>query len=459
MATDAHRHSLNDRATDAKGRYVLYWMHRAQRADYNAALERAIDLADEHSVAVLAMIVLPDQSPASLERHLCFMLEGLNETGAKLADLGVKLIARHGEPDDCVSDLAAEAVAVVCDGGYLRDERAARSSVASSADCLVEFVETEAVVPVRSVSDKREYAARTIRGKINSRRDDFLGISRHKAPGKSSLRLRTKSDLDFTDVPAALKSLDVDTSVPAVRRFSGGTSVARKRLTGFLRRHLPGYAEARLDPSKPRASELSPYLAFGQISPVEVAVKVMRSKSASNPDKEAFLEELIVRRELGFNYAHFEPNYDTYAALPDWARKTLAEHKDDDRETIWTRAELERAETEDPYWNAAMNEMLATGYMHNYMRMYWGKKILEWTNTPAYAFRTALYLNDKYFLDGRVENSYTNIGWVFGLHDRAWTERAVFGKVRYMNANGLRSKFDIDSYVEWASALTTDSRG
>ena len=169
-------------------------------------------------------------------------------------------------------------------------------------------------------------------------------------------------------------------------------------------------------------------------------------------DKEAYLEELIVRRELACNYVFHTPDYDSYRCLPDWARKTLSEHADDERPTRYTRSELEAAQTDDPYWNAAMQEMLKTGYMHNYMRMYWGKKILEWCNTPQYAYRTALYLNNKYFLDGRDVNSYANVGWLFGLHDRAWTERDIFGKVRYMNANGLRSKFDIDAYVDWVEA-------
>jgi deoxyribodipyrimidine photo-lyase len=194
-------------------------------------------------------------------------------------------------------------------------------------------------------------------------------------------------------------------------------------------------------------------LHFGQISPIEVARKVKAAKSGSEADAEAFLEELIVRRELAINFVTFHPDYDSFKCLPDWARKTLLKHKSDTRPVRYTRAELERADTQDPYWNAAMREMLEAGYMHNHMRMYWGKKILEWCKTPEYAFQTALYLNNKYFIDGRDPNSYANVAWLFGLHDRPWRERAIFGTVRAMTARGLERKFDIKSYVRWVESL------
>ena len=236
-------------------------------------------------------------------------------------------------------------------------------------------------------------------------------------------------------------------------RFGPGTEAARRRLSGFLRSGLPGYASARNDPSSPQASELSPYLHFGQISPVEVAYKTQRASGAAEEDKEAFLEELVVRRELACNFVHYTDDYDKFSCLPNWARETLADHKDDKRPQRYTRSELEKADTHDRYWNAAMKEMLTTGYMHNYLRMYWGKKILEWCNTPEYAYQTALYLNNKYFLDGRDASSYSNVAWLFGLHDQAWAERKIFGKVRFMSAGGLESKFDIDEYVRRVDSL------
>ena len=309
------------------------------------------------------------------------------------------------------------------------------------------------MVPVDRVSEKREYAARTLRPKIGRLLDSFLSNVRSRRPARSSLRMRIESDVDPGEPAAVLARLRIDRSVGRVARFRGGTAEARRRLGRFLRSGLEGYAEARNDPADPQCSNLSPYLHFGQISPVEIARKARAARGGGNEDRAAFLEELIVRRELAINFVHFEPDYDRYRALPGWAQKTLAEHRNDARQHVYSRQQLERAGTHDPYWNAAMTEMVRTGYMHNYMRMYWGKKIIEWSNTPEHAYRTALALNNKYFIDGRDPNSYTGVGWVFGLHDRPWTERPVFGTVRYMNAGGLERKFDIAAYVRWAERL------
>ena len=186
---------------------------------------------------------------------------------------------------------------------------------------------------------------------------------------------------------------------------------------------------------------------------MEIAREARAAQGGGAEDRAAFLEELIVRRELAMNFVHFTSDYDRYSALPDWAKETLAVHRNDTREYVYTRHALESAATHDAYWNAAMTEMLTTGYMHNYMRMYWGKKILEWSKTPEQAYRTTLALNNKYFIDGRDPNSYAGVGWIFGLHDRAWTRRPVLGTVRYMNAQGLERKFDIGAYVRWAQSL------
>lgn len=197
---------------------------------------------------------------------------------------------------------------------------------------------------------------------------------------------------------------------------------------------------------------MSKYLHFGQISPVYIALEI-QDANASRKNTDSYLEELIVRRELPINFVYYTPDYDSFSCLPGWARDTLKEHEDDQHEYVYARQQLEDAETHDEYWNAAMREMRYTGYMHNYMRMYWGKKILEWSNTPEYAFRTALYLNNKYFLDGRDSNSFANVAWIFGVHDRGWTERQVYGKVRYMSAGGLERKAKPQKYVEKVNGL------
>jgi deoxyribodipyrimidine photo-lyase len=197
---------------------------------------------------------------------------------------------------------------------------------------------------------------------------------------------------------------------------------------------------------------LSPYLHFGQISPSYTASEV---GSYGGPNSDAFLEELIVRRELSMNFNHFNPKYDSFSGLPDWAKKTLLERQEDLRKYLYTMEDLEKALTHDPYWNTAQKEMVITGKMHGYMRMYWGKKILEWTATPQDAFETALYLNNKYELDGRDPNGFTGVAWCFGNHDRPWARRPIFGNIRYMSEDGLKRKFDADKYTRKYSSKNT----
>jgi len=236
--------------------------------------------------------------------------------------------------------------------------------------------------------------------------------------------------------------------VPPVPQFKGESSEALRRIERFTKDSLKHYHSLRSDPGQQHQSRLSPYLHFGQISPLTIALRVKAARGAPAEAKEAFLEELIVRRELAFNFVYYEAQYDSYACLPDWARATLQAHRNDKRQYLYSREQLERAATHDPYWNAAMDEMRLTGLMHGYMRMYWGKKILEWSESPEQAFVTALYLNNRYFLDGRDPNSYAGVDWCFGKHDRPWPERQIFGKVRFMADSGLRRKFDMDAYLQ-----------
>jgi len=444
---------LNDEVPDPRGRYVLYWMQQSQRASFNHALEFAARRANEHGQGLIVGFGLTDAYPEANERHYAFMLEGLAEVCETLHARGIKFVMRRGEPDEVALALADDASMVVCDRGYLKHQVRWRKRVASEAGKCVVQVEGDAVVPVDVVSDKVEFAARTIRPKIGKRIDDFVEAISATRLKTSSLPLKVTGDIDPGNPDTVLESLDIDRSVGRVTRFRGGTSRARRQLSAFLRTHLKGYEEARNDPASPQCSQLSPYLHFGHISPVEVAHKTRGARGTTKADVAAFLEELIVRRELAMNFVRFHRDYDSFRCLPYWARKTLARHQGDKRPHRYTRTELEDADTHDVYWNAAMREMLKTGYMHNYMRMYWGKKVLEWCNTPQYAYSTLLHLNNRYFLDGRDPNSYANVAWIFGLHDRPWTERPVFGKVRYMNASGLERKFDIDAYVEWVDGL------
>jgi deoxyribodipyrimidine photo-lyase len=431
-------------------------MQQSQRAHFNHALEHAIRTANRHGEPVLVGFGLTDDYPEANARHYAFLLEGLREVEEGLATRGIELVVRRGSPDDVALSLAQDASLVICDRGYLRHQKQWRKRVAREAGRRVVEVEGDVVVPVETASDKAESAARTLRPKIRRVRDAFTRDLSASEPKRKSLKLGVRSDLDLSKVDEVLSKLSIDRSVAPVRSFRGGTSEARRRLAAFLRGPFTGYGARRADPAEDTVSRMSPYLHFGQISAVEITRKVLRSKSGSNEDREAFLEELIVRRELAANFVEHTPNYDSFTCLPQWAQTTLEKHRKDDREHHYTRAQLEAADTHDPYWNAAMREMVFTGYMHNYMRMYWGKKILEWTNTPEHAYRTALALNNRYFLDGRDPSSYANVAWCFGLHDRAWTERPIFGKVRFMNARGLERKFDIEGYVQQVERLVEE---
>jgi deoxyribodipyrimidine photo-lyase len=445
--------TLNEADVAADGAYVLYWMQQAQRAELNHALEYAVHRANELERPLLVAFGLMDDYPEANRRHYHFMLQGLADVAAALAERQIPFVVRRGHPDDVALELAQTASLVVCDRGYLRPQREWRTHVAQDAPCAVVQVESDVVVPVELVSDHQEHAARTIRPKITRHLGRFL-VDLPKATPKTRTPVPAVEGEDLSDVDALLDRLGLDDEVPVVPLFVGGTTAGQTVLKNFLADHLDVYAAHRNQPQTSDVSHMSKYLHFGQLSPVWIAMEASRKPASENRDD--FLEELIIRRELPMNFVYYQARYDQYSSLPEFARTTLSEHEDDLREHRYSRAQLEDAETHDPYWNAAMREMRATGYMHNYMRMYWGKKILEWSDTPQHAHATALYLNNKYFIDGRDANSFANVAWVFGQHDRGWTERDVFGKVRYMNAAGLERKAKPKEYVAKVEQLERD---
>jgi deoxyribodipyrimidine photo-lyase len=438
--------NLNE-ADVREGDYVLYWMQSSQRAEQNHALEYAVQRANHLDQRLLVVFGLTDDYPEANLRHYTFMLEGLKDVQEALEKRGIKMVVREGTPEEVALDAGKDASLVVTDRGYLRPQKQWREKVAGEAGCLMTQVESDVVVPVELASDKQEHAARTLRPGIEEYLDDFLvGLTPTKV-SKQSLNMKAEG-LDLSDIEKALDGMELDRSVGALSHlYRGGTSEAKKVFRRFLKDSFEAYTEHRNQPQTDDVSHMSKYLHFGQISPIWLALEA-RNASTKKDNIEAFVEELVVRRELSMNFVFYTPDYDSYANLPDWAKKTLEEHKNDGRKHTYTRKQLESAETHDEYWNAAMNEMVHTGYMHNYMRMYWGKKILEWSNTPEHAYRTTLYLNNKYFLDGRDPNSFANVAWVFGQHDRGWTEREVYGKVRYMSAGGLERKAKPEQYVE-----------
>lgn len=423
------------------GDFLLYWMQQSQRAKYNHALEYAIQEANNNKLPLLVLFVFDVSFPEANQRHFSFMIEGLKEVEEELQQRNIKLIFRQGKMVEEVVKVAQDAVCVISDYGYLKVQREWRSQIAKELSKPFICLESDVVVPVEIASDKREYMARTIRPKLEKRLDDYL------TPFTEFTYTGEYLDKYESINPDEILNL-VDDSVKPVEEFHGGYSSALEQLEDFIDNKLPNYHLHNKDLVNSNYSELSPYLHFGQISVLEIVDKIKKS-SVGIEAKSSFQEQLIVRRELAINYCYFNPDYDNFDHInPNWAAETLDFHTLDKREYIYDLDALENAQTHDPAWNAAQLQMVNTGYMHNYLRMYWGKKIIEWSISPREAFYTMLNLNNKYELDGRDPNAFTGVAWCFGNHDTAWKEREIFGKVRYMNYQGLKRKFFIDNYVD-----------
>lgn len=438
---------LNERGI-CDGAYVLYWMQASQRATLNHALEYAAFEANRLDLPLLVGFGIMDDYPEANLRHYTFMVEGLRDTESALKARRIKLVVLRGHPVNIALKLGKRASLIVTDRGYLRHQKEWRNAVASDAACKVVQVESDVIVPVNTITGKREFAARTIRPRISKHLKNYLrGIQQVKIE-KSSIYLKEKG-LNLGDAEKLCASLELDRSVsPVSHFFRGGTTEAMNRFRKFCKERLGNYSCNRNHPETDDVSHMSKYLHFGMISPIWLLMELRKHAGPRSIDFETYVEELLVRRELAMNFVEFTPNYDSYECLPGWAKATLGKHARDKRSPQYSASQLENAETHDKYWNASMLEMRCTGYMHNYMRMYWGKKILEWSSSPQHAYRTALALNNKYFLDGRDPNSFANIAWVFGNHDRPWQEREIYGKVRCMMASGLERKCDIRAYVQ-----------
>lgn len=437
------------------GRYVLHWMQRAQRGRENHALNTAIALGNVLNLPVVSMFVVADYPAANL-RHYTFLLEGLAVAGRQLKERGIPFVLRRGEPAVEVAQLARElqAAVVVSDMCELRVPRKWRTELAEQLEIPFLCVDSDTVVPMRAFGHE-EYAARTIRPKIQRLLPAFLQPIVDIAPQ----RPLDAAPCDPGEVEQPLRyleSLQIDSSVAPVEQAHGGYDEGQKAVQRLLKERLRAYADERNNPQQVGTSELSAYLHYGQISAQQLAWEVEQYQPEEtgsahidiSSGKAAYLEELIVRRELAINFAYHNAHYDTLEGCPEWGRKTLQKHAGDPREWVYSLEEFEQARTHDELWNAGQREMVMTGRMHGYMRMYWGKKILEWSASPEEAFATTVYLNDKYELDGRDANGYTGISWcIGGKHDRPWKERPIFGFVRYMSAEGMKRKFDTRYYI------------
>ena len=436
---------------DPNGQCVLYWMQRSQRGVDNPALNLAIELANTLGLPILSVFGLTPSYPGAQRRHYRFMLEGLVDAANDLEKRGVPLILRLGEPQEVVTALAREtkAAVVVGDENPLHIGKLWRQRVAEHLKVPFYLVDADVIIP-SSHFPNEEYAARTIRPKIHRLLAEYLKpMSNPKAhiPWRGPLPRGVAID------PAGLLDklrIGGSTEVPD---FPGGSQAAHARLRRFLNDRLPRYATERNEPTPYFTSELSAHLHFGQISPLKIALAV-RDTNAPQESIDAYLEELIVRRELAINYVARNTNYDQLAGCPDWARKTLAEHAQDRRPFLYNSMQFEAAATHDPLWNAAQLEMVHTGRMHNYLRMYWAKKILEWSPDAETAFEIAIDLNDRYEMDGRDPNGFTGVAWAIGgKHDRPWPSRPINGTERSMSGQGMSKKIDTVAYISRVNSL------
>ena len=426
---------------------VVYWMSRDQRIRDNWALAHAQERAQAEDRGVVVLFCLTPEYPGATWRQYSFMLSGLRETCRECLELGIPFLLRLGEPGALAAEFvrSVDAESLICDFDPLRIKRQWRDVALQGTGAPVIMVDAHNVVPCWQASDKQEFAARTIRPKIQRQLDRFLTPFPEPVPQDAT---RTGLEPAEPDWEAAESALRVDTRVEPVDWLTPGPSAGGERLRRFLRHGLARFADRRNDPNADALSHLSPYFHFGQLAPHRAALQAWSAENAPSQARSSFLEELIIRRELADNFCFHNTSYDAFEGLPNWARATLDKHREDPRPALYGERELEDAATHDDLWNAAQTQMARSGKMHGYMRMYWAKKILEWTESPEQAIAIALRLNDRYELDGRDPNGYTGVLWsVGGLHDHGFKERPVFGTVRFMSHAGCRRKFDVDAYV------------
>ena len=434
------------KAGDLKKGPIVYWMSREQRAQDNWALLFSQELSRREKVPLAVVFCLAPQFLGATFRHYAFMLRGLAEVEQNLVEKDIPFYLLVGPPEVELPAFLRKYGAgfLVTDFDPLRLKRQWKEEVAKRLDIPFFEVDAHNIVPCWVASGKQEYGAYTLRPKIRRALPEFMDKfpplqKQNEAWGERS------APLDWQGI---LAGLAVDRGVPEVSGFKPGERAAWAVLQDFLKNKLSDYPDGRNDPTREGQSNLSPYLHFGQISAQRIALEVEDSL-AGQKAKESFLEELIVRRELSDNFCFYNLQYDSFSGFPSWAQKTLDEHRRDPRAYQYTLAQFEQTQTHDDLWNAAQLEMVQTGKMHGYLRMYWAKKILEWTRLPEEAVQVAIYLNDRYELDGRDPNGYTGIAWSLGgVHDRAWGERKVFGKIRYMSYNGCKSKFNVTAYIK-----------
>ncbi|KAL1123379.1 hypothetical protein AAG570_002462 [Ranatra chinensis] len=427
---------------------ILYWMTREQRVNDNWSLLYAQSLALKNKVPLHVCFCLQKKFMGATIRHYKFMLKGLQEVAEMCETLNISFHLLSGEGKDLVPQLVEKFKigAVVVDFSPLRVPLMWIEGLKKNVPNGVPIFQVDAhnIVPCWVASDKLEYGARTIRNKINSKLDEFLT----HFPSVMKHPFTSKQKPEKTDWMEIESSLEVDRTVPEVSWAEPGYKAGMKMLFEFCEKRLKLFNSKRNDPTANALSNLSPWFHFGHISIQRCILVVKSYKGKHKESVDSFCEEAIVRRELADNFCFYNKNYDNIDGAYDWAKKTLNDHKKDKRQYIYTKEELEKSKTHDDLWNSAQIQLFKEGKMHGFLRMYWAKKILEWTPSPEIALETAIYLNDKYSMDGRDPNGFVGCMWsICGIHDQGWREREVFGKIRYMNYEGCKRKFDVAAFV------------
>ena len=423
-------------------------MARDQRVEDNWAMLFSQNLAIKNKLPLHVVFCLTDSFLEATLRHFKFMLDGLEEVAEHCKKLNISFHLVRGKHEEKIPKFVEKMKigTLICDFSPLRVHRAWVEGIKKGLPKDVPLVQVDAhnIVPIWMTSEKQEYAARTIRNKINSKLAEYLT----EFPPMMKHPYKASKSSDSIDWKKALESLKTDESVGEVEWIKPGYRNAAGMLESFIEKRLKLFGEKRNDPTVDALSNLAPFFHFGQISVQRAIIEVKKHKSKYSAAVDAFCEEAIVRRELSDNYCFYQKNYDNLNGAYDWARTTLDLHRKDKRPYLYTRQELEESRTHDDLWNAAQNQLREEGKMHGFLRMYWAKKILEWMTSPEESLETAIYLNDRLSLDGRDPNGYVGCMWsICGIHDQGWAERAVFGKIRYMNYEGCKRKFKIDTFI------------
>jgi deoxyribodipyrimidine photo-lyase len=434
-----------------KGTHVIYVMQGSLRTKDNHALNYAITFANKNNLTLVVLFNMQTLEPERTLRGYQFMTEGLHEVYEALKHLKITCYIEAKTPEDLIKPFIHKAHAIVFDHAYLdHNKRIIKRMLDVTLDhTYVYEIDTNLLVPVRIASNKVEYGAYTIRPKIHKLKDMYFDLTHDPLYEGEYEGCEVSFDLKYPE--KYLSTLDINQDILPSHYFIGGQSEAFNRLTHFINHKINAYIE-RNEPHLQITSTLSPYIHYGMISTQRMMLIVLEGVIEGKVTQEAydaFFEQLIA-----FNYVFYLNHYMTFESITEpWAYITMEEHKDDPKPFIYSLEQLIEAKTHDIYWNAAMQEMIKTGYMHNYMRMYWAKKIIEWSKTFKEAYEHTIYLNNLYFIDGRDPISYGSVAWNYGKHDRAWNERPIFGKLRYMNAQGLERKFDMKAYIRFVNDL------